>query len=107
MHHNTASNHAVLSKKLHQVVVVGIIYFSTGVRQNVVAEVPDVAASSIQFFTTVRATIWIVMIADVRRVSVFVDMNGVVSWQQSPELYGDKCGGVGGSLGKKDGAADN
>jgi hypothetical protein len=83
-----------------------MIRFSTGVCQNVVTKVPDVAASFMQLVATVRATVWIVMVADVRKVPVLVDMDCVVSRQQSPELYGDKGGGVAMFLEKKDGAAN-
>jgi hypothetical protein len=93
----------VLSKKLHQVVVVGMIRFSAGVCQNVVAEVPDVAASFMQLVAAMWASIWVVMVADVQKVPVFVDMDCVVSWQQSPELYGDNGRSVAVFLEKEDG----
>jgi hypothetical protein len=96
----------VLSKKLHQVVVVGIINFSAGVCQNVITKVPDVAASFMQLVATVRATVWVVMVADVRKVPVLVDMDCVVSRQQSPELYRDNGRSVAVSLEKENGAAN-
>ena len=96
----------MLSKKLHQVVVVGIINFSAGVRQNVITKVPDVAASFMQLVATVWTTVWIVMVADVRGVPVLVDMDCVVSRQQSPELYGNNGRSMAVSLKKEDGAAN-